>query len=63
MNSGVIAWLIIFAFSAAGFFIIALIVSIKGLADLRDLLQHSEQRDKPVKFSGEEEEKVPNENG
>jgi len=58
MNNGVIAWLIIFALSAAGFFIIALIVSVKGFADLRTLLRHSEQRDKPSKFPGEEEEKV-----
>jgi hypothetical protein len=37
----------IFALAAGGFFLIALIVSINGVADLRDLLQHSEQRDKP----------------
>ena len=58
MNNGVIVWLIIFALSAAGFFLIALIVSIKGLADLRNLLQHSEQRDKSDKFLGEDAEKV-----
>jgi len=46
MNNGVIIWLIIFALSAAGFFIIAVIVSINGFADLRSLLQHSDQRNK-----------------
>lgn len=56
MNNGVSVWLVIFALSATGFFIIALIVSVKGLADLRTLLRHSERRDKPGKFS--EEEKV-----
>jgi hypothetical protein len=54
MDNGVILWLIIFALSAAGFFLIALIVSIRGLSDLRDLLQNSEQRDKSDKFSDEE---------
>jgi hypothetical protein len=58
MNNGATVWLVIFALSAAGFFLIALIVSINGIADLRDLLQHSEERDKTGKFSGEEDEKV-----
>ncbi len=47
MNNGVIIWLIIFALAAACFFVIAVIVSIKGFADLQDLLQHSKHRDKP----------------
>jgi thiol:disulfide interchange protein len=47
MSNGVTIWLVIFALSASGFFLIALIVSINGIADLRSLLQHSEQRDKP----------------
>ena len=46
MNSGVIIWLIIFALAAASFFVIAVIVSIKGFADLQTLLQNSERRDK-----------------
>lgn len=58
MNNGVIVWLIIFALSAAGFFLIALIVSIRGLADLRDLLQHSEHRVKPDTKPEKEAEKV-----
>lgn len=45
MNNGVIVWLVIFALSVAGFFLIALIVSIKGLGDLRALLRHSERED------------------
>ncbi len=35
MNNGVIIWLVIFAIAAAGFFVIAAIVSVKGFADLR----------------------------
>ncbi|MDQ3750579.1 MAG: hypothetical protein M3367_16415 [Acidobacteriota bacterium] len=46
MNSGVIIWLIIFALSAACFFVVAAIVTVKGLADLRALLRHSEPEDK-----------------
>ena len=47
MNNGVPIWLVIFALAAAGFFLIALIVSVNGVADLKDLLQHSEQRGEP----------------
>ncbi len=47
MNKGVIFWLIIFALSAICFFVIAAIVTVKGLADLRALLRHSEREDKP----------------
>lgn len=57
MNNGVILWLVIFALGAASFFGIALIVSIKGLADLRTLLQHSDRRDKPHATSESEAEK------
>ena len=57
MNNGVTIWLIIFGLSAAAFFIIAFIVSVKGLDDLRDLLRHSSQRDEPNNVSGEKEEK------
>lgn len=46
MNNGVIVWLIIFALSAAVFFVVAAIVTVKGLADLRALLQHSGRRNK-----------------
>lgn len=57
MNNGVTLWLIIFGLSAATFFIIAFIVSVKGLDDLRDLLRHSGQRDESNNVSGEKEEK------
>ncbi len=46
MNNGVIIWLIIFALAAASFFVIAAIVTVKGFADLRALLRHSEPEDK-----------------
>jgi hypothetical protein len=39
MNSGAIFWTIVFALSAACFFIVAAIVTVKGSSDLRDLLR------------------------
>lgn len=56
MNNGVLLWLIIFALSAACFFIIALVVSVKGIKDLRDLLRHSEPSDRQRDFSVQEKE-------
>jgi len=56
MNNGVVIWLIIFALAAAGFFVIAAIVSVKGFADLRTLLQHSKHRDKPNSKLGKDPE-------
>lgn len=44
MNTGTFVWLIIFAISAAVFFIVAGIVTIKGLGDLRDLLRAPDER-------------------
>jgi hypothetical protein len=44
MNTGTLIWLIIFAISAATFFIVAGIVTIKGLSDLRDLLRPPDER-------------------
>jgi len=58
MNNGVIIWLIIFALAAACFFVIAVIVSIKGFADLRTLLQHSKHRDKTNRKLQENPEKI-----
>ena len=58
MNNGVIVWLIIFALAASSFLVIAVIVSIKGFADLQDLLQHSKHRDKPNAKLQEDSEKV-----
>ncbi|MEP6913092.1 MAG: hypothetical protein ABI923_10070 [bacterium] len=43
MNTGALSWIIIFAISAAVFFIVAGIVAIKGLSDLRDLLRSPDQ--------------------
>lgn len=45
MNKGSIIWLIIFAVSAIVFLVIAVIVSVRGFADLQSLLQHSNRRD------------------
>ena len=56
MSNGVIVWLIIFAVSAAVFFVTALVVSIKGLADLRSLLQASRHSDSPEGSAGEDTE-------
>jgi hypothetical protein len=44
MNTGTLVWLIIFAISAVAFFIVAGIVTIKGLGDLRDLLCAPDER-------------------
>ena len=38
MNTGSLVWLIIFAISAAAFFVVAGVVTIKGVGDLRELL-------------------------
>lgn len=45
MNSGIFIWIVIFAVSAIGFFLIAAIVAVKGFFDLRLLLRHSNQND------------------
>ncbi|MCA1603247.1 MAG: hypothetical protein LC776_16960 [Acidobacteria bacterium] len=44
MKTGTLLWMIIFAISAAAFFIVAAIVTIKGFADLRDLLRPPDER-------------------
>ncbi len=41
MNKVAIVWLIIFCVSAIGFFLIAGVVAVKGIGDLRTLLRHS----------------------
>lgn len=43
MDNGAIIWLVIFAVSAAAFFVIAAIVAVKGFADLQNLLRHSKR--------------------
>lgn len=39
MSTGVLVWLIIFGIAAALFFVIAAVVGVKGVGDLRDLLR------------------------
>jgi hypothetical protein len=46
MRTGTLVWMIIFAISAATFFVVAAIVTIKGLGDLRDLLRPPDDRGK-----------------
>lgn len=48
MNVGIIIWLLVFALSAAVFFIVAAVVAVKGLGDLRTLLRHSKRSDGPL---------------
>ncbi len=43
MKTGALLWGIIFAVSAAVFFIVAGIVAIKGVSDLRDLLRSPDE--------------------
>jgi hypothetical protein len=45
MNTGALLWIIIFAVAAAVFFIVAAVVSIRGVSDLKDLLRS--KRDDP----------------
>lgn len=44
MTTGTLLWMIIFAISAAAFFIVAAIVTINGFSDLRDLLRPPDDR-------------------
>ena len=39
MNTGTVVWMIIFAVSALCFFVVAAVVSVRGLADLKELLR------------------------
>lgn len=41
MNKGALVWLILFAISATVFFLVAVVVAVKGVGDLRVLLRHS----------------------
>lgn len=45
MRTGTFIWLIIFAISAATFFIVAVVVTINGIGDLRDLLRRATDRE------------------
>ncbi|MDP2887052.1 MAG: hypothetical protein Q8P51_18760 [Ignavibacteria bacterium] len=44
MTAGALFWLILFGIAALVFFGIALVVTIRGVGDLRDLLSSSERR-------------------
>ncbi len=44
MTGGALFWFIVFALSAALFFGIALVVTVRGLGDLRDLLGTSSRK-------------------
>ncbi|MBF8295045.1 MAG: hypothetical protein HW389_1590 [Bacteroidetes bacterium] len=44
MTAGALFWLILFGIAALVFFGIALVVTIRGVGDLRDLLSSSEHR-------------------
>ena len=45
MKSGALFWMIVFGISAAAFFVVAVVVTIKGFGDLRDLLRPSDERE------------------
>jgi len=45
MTAGALFWLILFGIAALVFFGIALLVTIRGLSDLRDLLHSSKHRE------------------
>ena len=44
MDNAVIVWLVIFAAAALIFFGVAVVVTVKGFGDLRDLLRHPDVR-------------------
>jgi hypothetical protein len=44
VTTGVIIWIVLFAIAASVFFGIALVVTIKGVSDVKDLLGISQRR-------------------
>ena len=56
MTTGVIIWLVLFAISAAGFLLIAAVVTVRGFVDMKMLLSETKSatesadvdRDEPV---------------
>ena len=46
MTSVALFWLIVFAISAAVFFIVAAVVAFKGFSDLRGLLRRSDNKNR-----------------
>jgi len=49
MTRGALFWLIVFAISAAVFFVVAAVVAFKGLSDLRDLLRRSGNKNRQAR--------------
>jgi hypothetical protein len=45
MNTGTLVWMVIFAASALCFFVVAAVVSVKGLGDLRELLRLTKRQE------------------
>ena len=45
MNKGALIWMIIFAVSALCFFVVAAVVSVRGFADLKELLRSTKRAD------------------
>ena len=48
MTTGALFWLIVFGISALLFFAVALVVTFRGLADLRELLGGSSRKSTPT---------------
>lgn len=46
MTPGSLLWLVLFGLAALLFFGIALVVSVRGMSDVRHLLRSSDQREK-----------------
>lgn len=48
MTNGALFWLIVFAISAAVFFVVAAVVAFKGLSDLRGLLSRPDDKNRKI---------------
>ena len=46
MNTGTLVWMIVFAASALCFFVVAAVVSVRGLGDLKELLSLTKRVDR-----------------
>ena len=53
MNTASLFWMTIFAVAALCFFIVAAVVTVRGFADMKDLLRSSKR---PAKSEGDERE-------
>ena len=58
MNNGILIWIVIFAVSTMGFFLIAAVVAVKGFFDLQLLLRHTNRSDKFEPNPGAKEETI-----